>query len=182
MAKGKALLAEAGVPDGYEVELDAFNTSPYTEMAQSIQETMGQAGLKVSILSAEKKAVYTKHRGRAHKMIMSHWSPDYLDPHSNADAFSSNPDNSSDAPKSGILAWRAGWEIPELTKLTAAAKTETDGDKRKQMYHDLQKRVQDASPFIIMFQSAAQTVLRKNVKGFVSGPSFDLVFYRNITK
>jgi hypothetical protein len=33
-----------------------------------------------------------------------------------------------------------------------------------------------------MFQRSEQVVLQKNVKGFVSGSNFDLVFYRNITK
>ena len=47
--------------------------------------------------------------------------PDYLDPHSNADAFSSNPDNSDEARLTGVIAWRGAWETPENTALTAAA-------------------------------------------------------------
>ncbi|MCP5154488.1 MAG: ABC transporter substrate-binding protein [Ectothiorhodospiraceae bacterium] len=180
--KGKALLAEAGVPAGFEVELDAFNSSPYSDIAQSVQDTLGRAGLKVKILQAEKKAVYTKHRGRQHQMILTHWSPDYLDPHSNADAFSSNPDNRDEAKLTGVIAWRGSWETPENTKLTADAKKEVDAAKREQMYLTLQRNVQTDSPFVFMFQSIAQAAVRKNVDGFVSGPSFDLVFYRNVKK
>jgi hypothetical protein len=33
-----------------------------------------------------------------------------------------------------------------------------------------------------MFQAVAQAALRSNVKGFISGPSFDQVFYRDVTK
>lgn len=180
--KGKALLAEAGHGDGFEIELDAFNTSPHLEIAQSLQETMGQAGIDVKILQAEKKAVYTKHRGRQSQMILTHWSPDYLDPHSNADAFSSNPDNSDDAKLTGVIAWRGAWDTPENTELTAAAKKELDLAKREQMYLDLQGNVQTDSPFIFMFQSVSQSALHSHVDGYVSGPSFDLVFYRNVTK
>jgi peptide/nickel transport system substrate-binding protein len=50
------------------------------------------------------------------------------------------------------------------------------------MYAELQQKVQMNSPFSIMFQHSEQSVLRKNVKGYVSGSNFDLVFYRNITK
>lgn len=182
VAKAKTLLAEAGYEGGLEVDLDVFNSSPHPEMAQSIQETMGQAGIKVNILQADKKAVYTKHRARQHQMILTHWSPDYLDPHSNADAFASNPDNSDEAKLTGVIAWRGSWETPGNTAMTAAAKTELDPEKREQMYEELQRNVQKDSPFIFMFQNVAQTAIRNNVQGFVSGPTFDTVFYRNVTK
>ena len=178
--KAKALLAEAGHGDGFAVEMDAF--VPYIDMAQAIQETMGQAGIDVSILQAESKAVYTKHRARQHQMILSHWSPDYLDPHSNADAFSSNPDNSEEAKLTGVIAWRGSWDTPENTELTAAARQEGDPGKREEMYLQLQKNVQQDSPFVFMFQATAQSARRANVDGFLSGPSFDLVFYREVTK
>lgn len=180
--KGKALLAEAGYPDGFEVTLDAFNTSPYQEMAQSVQQTFGQAGIKVNILPAEKKAVYTKHRARTHELILSGWSPDYADPHSNADAFASNPDNRDEAKLTGVLAWRNGWDMPDITEMTAGARTELDLEKRKQMYLDIQREVQKRGPFNIMFQRVNQVAMRDNVEGFVAGPLFDQTYYRNVVK
>ena len=47
--KAKSLLAEAGYPDGFKVELDAFNSSPYLDIAQAIQATMAEAGIDISI-------------------------------------------------------------------------------------------------------------------------------------
>ena len=182
VAKAKQLLADAGHADGFEVTLDAFNVSPQKEMAESIQATMAEAGITVNILPAERKAVYTKHRARTHELILSGWGPDYIDPHSNADSFASNPDNRDEAKLTGQLAWRNGWDMPDVTAMTAAARQETDPDKRKAMYLDIQRRVQADSPFIIMFQGAELNVLRDNMSGFVSGPNFDLVFYRNVTK
>ena len=46
----------------------------------------------------------------------------------------------------------------------------------------LQRQVQEASPFSIMFQRSEQVAMLKNIEGFVSGSNFDLVFYRNVTK
>ena len=181
VAKGKQLLAEAGYPDGFEVELDSSNISPFTEIAQSLQATMGQAGIKVNIIPGEQKQVITKYRARQHQMLLLYWSPDYMDPHSNADSFARNPDNSDNA-KSKPLAWRNAWDIPEITKKADAAARERDPEKRKEMYLDLQLMLQQDSPFVIMFQSTEQVAHYKNVNGFVSGPTYDTVYYRLVTK
>jgi peptide/nickel transport system substrate-binding protein len=179
--KAKQLLAEAGYPDGFSVKLDSSNSSPFSEIAQSIQETFGKAGIKVEIVPGEQKQVITKYRARNHDVVLLYWSPDYMDPHSNADAFARNPDNSDDA-QSKPLAWRNAWDIPEITKETDAAARERDPEKRKQMYLDLQKQLQDDGPFVIMFQSTEQNARRANVTGFVSGPTYDTVYYRLVTK
>jgi peptide/nickel transport system substrate-binding protein len=179
--KAKELLAKAGYPDGFEVELDASNSPPYSDIAQAVQATLAQGGIKAKIVPGEQKQVITKYRARQHQMLLLYWSPDYMDPHSNADSFARNPDNSDNA-KSKPLAWRNAWDIPEITKLTDAAARERDPGKRKEMYLDLQLKLQDDSPFVIMFQNTEQVARHKNVKGFVSGPTFDTVYYRLITK
>jgi len=58
-AKAKALLAEAGYPDGIEVTFDSPNCPAFSNMAQSLQSTMAQAGIKVKIILAEQKTVLT---------------------------------------------------------------------------------------------------------------------------
>lgn len=181
VAKAKALLAEAGYPDGFNIQLDTGNTQPWTGIAQSIQSTFGEAGVKVTINAAEVKQVLTKYRARQHEMIYMYWGPDYLDPNANADSFANNPDN-SDGSASKPLAWRNSWDIPEIAAETKAALAQSDPEKRKQMYLDLQTKLQKSGPFINMFQESEQTVLRKNVKGFFSGPNADLVFYYQVTK
>jgi peptide/nickel transport system substrate-binding protein len=181
VAKAKALLAEAGYPNGFELKFDAPNTSPFTEIAQSVQQTMGQAGIKLNIVPAELKQVIGVYRGRKHQLLLISWGPDYFDPHTNADTFAHNDDN-SDTPKVRPLAWRNGWYIPDITKQMLAAAKELDAKKRADMYADLQKTVTDDGPFIIMFQNTAQIASRVNVKGFKGGLTEDLNFYRTVTK
>ncbi len=180
-AKAKALLAEAGYPDGFAVELDTQNSSPGSNIAQSIQSTMAEGGIKVTIIPAEQKTLLTKYRARQHQMLLVYWGPDYMDPHTNADSFARNPDN-SDNPKSKPLAWRNSWDIPEITKMTDAAVRERDTAKREQMYKDLQKKVMEEGPFIIMFQETKLVAARANVKNFVMGPSADVVYFNLTTK
>ena len=180
-AKAKALLAEAGYPNGLELTFDASNSVPYINIAQSVQATMQQGGVKLNIISAEQKAVITKYRARQHQMLLIYWGPDYMDPHTNADSFARNTDN-SDNPKTKPLAWRNSWYIPEISQMTAAAARERDSEKRAEMYEDLQRKVMNEGPFIIMLQDSKQVALRSNVKDFVMGPTPDVVFYRLVTK
>jgi peptide/nickel transport system substrate-binding protein len=180
-AKAKALLAEAGVKEGTEFMLDTPNKAPYNTIAQAVQDSMAKGGIKVTLVPAEEKAVLTKYRARGHQMLIESWGPDFMDPHTNADTFARNTDN-SDEPKSKPLAWRNSWDIPELSKRTDMAVRERDADKRKQMYLDLQRDVMDQSPVMVMFQDAIQVATRANVKGYVMGSSSDVVYYNLTTK
>ena len=181
VAKAKALLAEAGYPNGFDITMDAFSTPPWTSIAQSIQSTMAQGGIRLSILSGEEKQVWTRYRARKHQMLLIQWSPDYLDPHSNAETFARNRDN-SDASKARTVAWRNNWSVPELADQVDAAVKETDPAKREGIYARLQQEVLAEGPYLIMFQPVTQVARRKEVANFIFGPYWDLVFYRKVTK
>jgi len=180
--KARAILAEAGYEDGFTVTMDTLNTSPYMDIAQSLQQTLGQAGIEVEIIPQDGSALWPKYRARRHQMILARWGPDYLDPHSNADSFAHNPDNAQEAQLTGKLAWRNAWADEEINRLAVAASQETDLEQREAMYNDLLRMHQADSPFVLMFQQNEQIARRANVEGFVSGPSFDLVFYDGVTK
>ena len=180
--KAKALLKEGGHGDGFKINIDTLTTPPFPEIAQSLQQSLSKIGIESEITLAEGKTLWPKYRARKHELIVARWSPDYVDPHSNADAFAHNPDNRLEAKLTGKPAWRTSWDDKEITALTEAAAKELDLVKRKQMYLDLQSKFQQRAPFNMMFQSAEQVARRDNVKGFVSGANFDLVFYRLVSK
>ena len=182
VAKGKELLAKAGHGDGFSVRIDTLSNSPFMEIAQSVQSTLSKAGIKAEIVTSEGKTLWPMYRARKHELILARWSPDYVDPHSNADAFAHNPDNRAEAKLTGVLAWRNAWQDLAINDLTVRARNELDVDTREQLYLELQRKMQQKGPFTVMFQQNEQVARRKNVKGFVSGSNFDLVFYRNVTK
>jgi len=181
VAKAKALLKEAGLENGFTVTMDTRNNEPTTSMALAIQATLAQAGIKLEIIPGGGKQTLTKYRARNHDIYIGRWGPDYMDPHTNADTFARNPDNSDDA-KSKPLAWRNAWDIPEMTQKADAAVLEKDAKKRAEMYLELQREHQQVSPFVIMFQDIEILGKRANVDGFILGPSFDSNFYRHTSK
>jgi peptide/nickel transport system substrate-binding protein len=181
VAKAKQLLSEAGYPNGFDITLDTTTQVPFPDIAQNIQQTFAQAGINVTIKQQDSGQLLPIYRSRQHQMVLIDWSPDYMDPHSNADSFARNPDN-SDNPKTKPLAWRNAWEIPEIMAETDAAVKERDTEKRKQMYLDIQKKVQEDGPFVFLFQPTRQTAMRTNVKGWVQGTTFDVVYYRLTSK
>ena len=104
----------------------------------------------------ELKAVIGQYRGAQHQIAMlSAGRPDYFDPHTNADSFVHNDDN-SDTPKIKPLAWRNKWFIPDVTAEMLAAAKEVDAAKRAEQYAALQKKVTDDGPYIFMFQNNHQ--------------------------
>lgn len=180
-AKAKALLAEAGVPDGFSVSVNNANSPPASIIAQSLQSTFAQAGITLDLQQSDRKQVLTRYRARDYDITLISWEPDYLDPNSTADYFTRNPDNGPEA-SNKTLPWRASWDIPELTRETDAAAVEKDAGKRNALYLDLQRKLQVDSPLPVLFQSVEQAVGASDVKGFNSGPTGDTLSYALISK
>jgi peptide/nickel transport system substrate-binding protein len=180
--KAKKILADAGVKTPITVTLDVINSTPFTDMAQSLQSTFAQAGINFEIVPGTGAQVITKYRARTHEAMLLYWGPDFMDPHSNAKAFAYNADN-SDGNYQSTTTWRNAWAVPdELNKETLAALAETDAAKRDQLYVDLQKKVQVKSPIVIMFQAVKQVAIAPNVGGYVNGATSDFVYYRLVAK
>ncbi len=176
------ILEEAGVELPINVTLDVINSTPFTDMAQSLQATFGEAGINFEIIPGTGSQVITKYRDRSHEAMLLYWGPDFMDPHSNAKAFAYNSDN-SDAAYQATTTWRNAWAVPdELNQMTMAALSEADPAAREEMYRELQARVQESSPIVIMFQATYQVAMAQNVSGYVNGATSDFVFYRLVDK
>lgn len=182
LEKAKAALAESGVTLPLNVSLTVRNNQERMDIAQSIQNTFGQVGINVTLDTGDGATVLGKYRARQHEITVQTWGPDYPDPHTNASTFAMNPDNSDEANATGFLAWRTAWDPKELGAMTEAAVAERDGEKRRAMYEEIQRKHRDTSAFIPMFQQMSQTALRANVMGFYTGGATDSAAYWTVTK
>ncbi|KAB0676456.1 ABC transporter substrate-binding protein [Aureimonas leprariae] len=177
VAKAKKILTDAGIAEGLTVRFPVFNEAPFLQIAQSLQSTFGQAGIKLDIQPGVPSDIYAKGRSGDYEFTLRYWIPDYFDPHSNASAFAINRDNSANT-----VAKQAGWVIPDLSDETAAAVKEQDPAKRAALYEALQRKLQQSSPFVFMLQGKDQVVLRDGVKGYVQGLNADQVYYDMVSK
>lgn len=100
--KAKGLLAEAGVAD-LTFELGVRDAQERVEIAQSLQNTFGQAGITLDITVGTGAQVLDRYRARDWPITLEAWGPDYPDPHTNASTFASNPDNRREANQTGYL-------------------------------------------------------------------------------
>jgi peptide/nickel transport system substrate-binding protein len=180
-AKAKALLAQAGYPQGFTATLDHFSERPYSDIATAIQSDLAAVGIKVSLLAGVRKQVFTKMRARQHQLVINEWFPDYFDPNSNAQAFNANPDDSDNSPMK-IIAWRCHFHDPELTAEVAQAAEELDTAKRVALYHKMQRQAWERSPIVFMLQQNNVALARKNVEGFHLGPQSDFIRYEKTKK
>lgn len=157
--KAKQLLAEAGYPNGFEVELTT--SSPHAtrpDIAQLIQSNLAKVGIKVKIVLMASGVMYQKFRQQGLQLILASWGVDYPDPDALAKPFADGTVKQ--------LAWRNAWMDKEATDLTNRAMLEKDTGKRVAMYRQLTDLVLHRGAFAILYQPKDIWVVRSWVKGY----------------
>ncbi len=91
LEKAKALLVEAGYPDGFEAEL-AYGTSAERDLvAAKIQADLAEAGIKVTLKPLEMSVYFTESRAQHLAFLIGPYATDRMDP-ANWVAYMSYPD------------------------------------------------------------------------------------------
>lgn len=156
--KSKALLAEAGYPNGFEVELMSSTTDTRKAEAEKIQADLAKVGIKANIVIVQASQMYAKYRAQGHEMIIAGWGNDYPD-----------PDNLAMSHASYLakqLAWRNAWYDDYAATLCEWGRFESNPDKREQIYMDLTEYWFHNGPFAMLYQTVEFWGIRKEVKNF----------------
>lgn len=156
--KAKALLAEAGYPNGFEVELLTSNAGPRPAEAEKIQSDLAKIGIKANIVIVQGSQLYTKYRVQGHQMIIGGWGNDYPDADNLAQAHANY--------KAKQLAWRNAWYDEFASNLTVEAQFEKDPVKRELMYKILTDYWFLNGPFAMLYQTVETWPVRVELKGF----------------
>jgi peptide/nickel transport system substrate-binding protein len=173
VARARALLAEAGLQQGFSFRLHVANRRPESDMATAFQASAAQAGVKVDVITTPPSQLIPMYRERkTEALILSFFGP-YGDPHATANKFAFNPGALPGAdrnkPYPAELTWRLGWFPTELSKQVIAASRESDPKKRAAMYTAIQKTYWEESPFAQMFQAIQAIGMRTGVTDYRYG-------------
>ncbi|MEV0731624.1 ABC transporter substrate-binding protein [Polymorphospora sp. NPDC050346] len=168
--KAKALLAEAGHPDGFEATLMVIATSAFqVRSAEVEQQQLAKIGIKVTIESVEASIADTKTKSGEFDMYQSGFGLTY------------DPDERFSASflKGGGLNY-GNWHDAEYEALVVRARSELDREKRAALYQQAETILADRGPVAMTFLNADFDVVKKDVQGYKGDPTPTYRFYRHL--
>ena len=139
-AKAKELLAAAGYPDGFSIQLDCPNNRYNNDekICQAAVAMLAQIGVKVKLDAIPKSQHFPKIKKRTSDFYMLGWGVPTLDSHY---VFSYLLDSKG--------SWNAtGYNNPRVNEITKLITTETDIDKRIALIDEAWQIVRKDMPYV----------------------------------
>ncbi|MBU8921596.1 MAG: ABC transporter substrate-binding protein [Bacteroidales bacterium] len=157
--KAASLLAEAGYPEGFEMEIWQRENPEAGRILESVQAYLSRVGIKVKIVTRE---------WGAFKQAVDHGSPDafYLDwyaDYPDAENFLMPLFHSSNRGGGGN---RALFSDSSVDSLLDAASSLADAEKRLLLYLDIEKSVYSDAPWIFLWFPIRYEVVSHRLKGY----------------
>mgnify|MGYP000957594972 CR=1 FL=1 len=153
--KAKALMAEAGCADGFDITLTcASNNSEgleWTSIAQKVQQDLEAINITVTIDTLETTLVYEKMRDGTMPFYIMFWSPDYYDINNQTAAFLPGVGDTGTAYGNRAM-WERTADNEHLWALADEIQVETDEAKRATAAEELQKEYALDNPLAFLLQ------------------------------
>jgi dipeptide transport system substrate-binding protein len=171
----RALLAEAGYPDGFETDIWAMPVQrPYNpnarRMAEMIQADWAEVGVDAEIVTYEWGEYLARTNRGEHETVLLGWTGDNGD-----------PDNflyvllGCDAARDG--ANRARWCYQPFDDLLLEAKATSDREERIRLYQEAQEIFKDQAPWVTIAHSVVFEPVRPEVRDYLIDPFGKHNFY-----
>ena len=165
--KAKALLREAGYPNGFKLTVTSLTLQPYDKIAVLLADDLRKAGIDTSVQILE-RAAYLAARGAGtpHVVITGVTGPaDPDQPLWNLLHSSSFPPGLNTARYKGI------------DELLEAAQLELDRSKRLALYRQIQQKLREDVPVVPLYNDMLFAASRAGVKNFAPDPQFTMNAY-----
>jgi len=178
-AKAKALLAEAGFPDGFDTDLYAMpNPRPYfpnpLKIAEVLKSDLAAVGIRARIETPGDFSLYREalSNGR-HSMGMLGWTTDNGDPDNFLFTFFAK-ENAVKGPGALNVTF---WVDPRMQDLLRRGQDETDGAKRAAIYKEALALVAAEVPMVPVAHADTPFLSRAGWEGFTVQPTGDVLFH-----
>ena len=160
IAEAKALMAEAGYPDGkgFPKVTYGLNTGGNHQIiAEAIQQMLKtNLGIDIEIQAQEWSVFQQSRKDGVFNMDRNGWIGDYMDPSTFMDMFTSkNGQNNSK------------YNNPAYDKAISGARVETDPAKRIQLYHDAEKLIMDDMGVVPIYFYTDPVEISKDLQDYV---------------
>ena len=174
--KAKELLAEAGYPDGIELELwtPVGRYLMDTQVCENLQAQWEKAGIKVNIRQWEFQALMSEVKKGEFDMVLLGWSPSTGD----ADQGLYPVFHSSQFPPNSN---RAFYNNAEVDQLLEGAKTEVDEQVRMEMYKNAEQLIMDDAAWTFLYYPKQALTYRSNISGIEMLPT-EHIMLENVVK
>ncbi|MDI3416308.1 glutathione ABC transporter substrate-binding protein GsiB [Pantoea sp. V106_11] len=175
-AKAKALLKEAGYPNGFETTLwSSHNHSTAQKVLQFVQQQLAQVGVKVKVtaMDAGQRAAEVEGKGQKEsgvRMFYTGWSA------------STGEADWALTPLFATTAWppaifnTAFYSNPKVDKDLADALKTTDSKQKAKLYKDAQDTIWNDHPWIPLVVEQLVSAHSKNLSGFYMMPDTSFSF------
>ncbi len=157
----RALLEEAGYPDGFTTELHSWSEYPFLSNAAIVlQEQLKQIGIE-SELRFEENATYLANYFASEFDISVTGTSAYVDPNDVVQAnFLSTSETNA-----------ARYASEEMDSLIEAGMTETDQEARAEIYKEIQELIKADKPWVNLFIASQYEAMKDFVKDYEHFPT-----------
>mgnify|MGYP001828195714 FL=1 len=172
--KAKAMLAEAGFPNGFETDIWAMPVQrPYNpnarRMAEVIQADWAKVGVNAKIVTYEWGEYLKRSKDGEHQTVLLGWTGDNGDP-DNFLAVLLGCDAVGGAN-------RARWCYKPFEDLIQKAKVVSDAAERTKLYEQAQLVFKEQAPWVTIAHSIVYMPVRKEVMDYKIDPFGGHIFY-----
>jgi ABC-type transport system substrate-binding protein len=168
-SKARALLAQAGYPDGFKTTFFTDNVDPNPKLAQAIQADFAAVGVQADIKVVSNDTYYALQSkpGRVPTGSFAWWM-DFPDPVDWVIPLFSR----SNATEGGMNS--SFWWDPRVEQMLAQAQAMTDPDARLREYDQIQDYIMSQAPYATVYSPMETTMCSKTTGGFYLHPVYEL--------
>jgi peptide/nickel transport system substrate-binding protein len=174
VAKAKQLLAEAGFPNGIDVELWASTTDQSPRISQTVQANLAEAGIRAKIIQRDASSMREAARKGQTDLALKEWWADYPD----AENFLYPLLHTRNRGPGGNVSF---YSNPRFDALVDQAHREQDEAKRNDLYKQADQVEFNDAPMIYLFFYKDLYGVQPWIKGFTVPAVFNGQRWTDVT-